>query len=324
MKTAFLILLLLCGGLVLWGVLATASATRRFPPTGIFVPVAGGRLHLRDIAPRDGAAVGPERTIVMLHGASCNLLALTLPLAGPLGERFRVIAIDRPGHGHSDRPGGRESAALTRQAALIAEAMAAAGAPRAIVLAHSFSGALALTLAMDHPERVAGLVLLSPVSHPWPGGIDWTYHAGSLPVIDALFSRLVLAPGAAFTMQAGVRAVFAPQVPPPDYVTKTALPLLLRPSEFMANAQDVAGLAAHVAERSGRYREIEAPTLIISGDADRIVYTDIHTASLARELKDVTAHVLPGVGHVPHHAATDFVVAEIEALSRRLEAGAKR
>ncbi len=324
MKTVVLILLLILGGLALWGALAAANVERRFPPTGIFVPVTGGRLHLRDIAPRADGVVGPERTIVMLHGASCNLLALTLPLAGPLGQRFRVIAIDRPGHGHSDRPGGRDSASITRQAALIAEAMAAAGAPRAIVLAHSFAGAVALTLAMDHPERVAGLVLLSPASHPWPGGIDWTYHAGSLPVIDGVFSRLLLAPGATLTMAAGVRSVFAPQEPPPDYVNKTALPLLLRPKEFMANAQDVAGLAAHVAERSKRYGTITAPTLVISGDADRIVYTEIHTASLARELPDVTAHVLPGVGHVPHHAATDFVVAEIEALSRRLEAGAAR
>ncbi len=129
MNTAILILLLVLGGLALWGALAAASASRRFPPTGIFVPVSGGRLHLRDIAPREGGTVGPERTIVMLHGASCNLLALTLPLAGPLGERFRVIAIDRPGHGHSDRPGGRESASIARQATLIAEAMEAAGAP---------------------------------------------------------------------------------------------------------------------------------------------------------------------------------------------------
>ncbi len=275
MRLALLLLLPLLGGLALWGALAAARATRRFPPTGIFVPVTGGRLHLRDFAPAGGGFIGPERTIVMLHGASCNLLALTLPLAGPLSQRFRVIAIDRPGHGHSDRPGGRDSASITRQAALIAEAMAAAGAPRAIILAHSFSGALALTLAMDHPERVAGLVLLSPVSHPWPGGIDWTYHAGSLPVIDGLFSRLMLAPGAAFTMQAGVRSVFAPQQPPPDYVNKTALPLLLRPQEFMANAQDVAGLADHVAERSKHYGTIQAPTLVISGDEDRIVYTSI-------------------------------------------------
>ncbi len=323
MRLALLLPFLLLAVLVLWGALAAARVARLYPPTGVFVPVTGGRLHLRDMAPRDGGPAAPERTIVMLHGASCNLLALTLPLAGPLAERFRVIAIDRPGHGHSDRPGGRDSASITRQAALIAEAMAAAGAPKAIVLAHSFSGALALTLAMDHPDRVAGLVLLSPVSHPWPGGIDWTYHAGSLPVIDQLFSRLLLAPGATLTMQAGVRGVFAPQEPPPDYVAKTALPLLLRPSEFMANAQDVAGLAAHVAERSGRYGTIRVPTLVISGDADRIVYTSIHTASLAKELPDVTVHVLPGVGHVPHHAATDFVVSEVEALSRRLEAAAK-
>lgn len=325
MKTFFLIFVLILGGLAIWGALAAASVERRFPPTGVFVPVTGGRLHLRDIAPREhsGESIPPERTIVMLHGASCNLLALTLPLAGPLGQRFRVIAIDRPGHGHSERPGGRDSASITQQAALIAEAMAAAGAPRAIVLAHSFAGAVALTLAMDHPERVAGLVLLSPASHPWPGGIDWTYHAGSIPVVDQLFSRLLLAPGATLTMEAGVKSVFAPQEPPPDYVNKTALPLLLRPQEYMANAQDVAGLYDHVLARSPGYRAIKAPTLVIAGNADKIVYTEIHTASLARELPDVTAHVLPGVGHTPHHAATDFVVSEIEALSRRVEAAGR-
>jgi pimeloyl-ACP methyl ester carboxylesterase len=315
MQTAFLIAILVVAALALWTLYTAAKAASRHPPTGIFLPVTGGRLHLRDMGPRDAP---PERTIVMLHGASCNLLALTLPLAGPLSKSFRVIAIDRPGHGHSDRPGGRAASSVTRQAALIAEGMAKAGAPRAIVLAHSFSGALGLTLALDHPERVAGLVLIGPVSHRWPGGITWYYHVGSWPVIGWIFSHLLPVPGAALTMQSGVNGVFAPQKPPPDYVEQTALPLLLRPANFMANAEDVAGLYAHVTERSQHYHRITSPAVVISGEDDRTVYTSIHTAALGRELPDVTVHVLKGVGHVPHHAATDFVVGEIEALAARL------
>jgi len=320
MQTALFIAALAAAVIALlaaWTAFVVAGVRRRFPPTGVFAPVADGRLHLRDMGPRGSP---PERTLVLLHGASCNLLALTLPLAAPLQERFRVLAFDRPGHGHSGRPGGRASASISRQAELIAEAMAAVDAPRAIVVAHSFSGALALTLAMDHPERVAGLVLLAPVSHPWPGGIAWHYHAGAWPVLGWLFARLMPVPGAALTMAAGVRGVFAPQEPPADYVEATALPLLLRPANFAANAQDVAGLSAHVAERSRRYGEIIAPTVVISGDADGVVATPIHTAALGRELPDIKVHVLEGVGHAPHHARTAFVVGEIEALSERVAA----
>jgi pimeloyl-ACP methyl ester carboxylesterase len=315
MQTAFLIAILVVAALALWTLYAAAKAASRHPPKGIFVPVTGGRLHLRDMGPRDAL---PERTIVMLHGASCNLLALTLPLAEPLSKNFRVIAVDRPGHGYSDRPGGRAASSVTQQAALIAEGMAAAGAPRAIILAHSFSGALGLTLALDHPQRVAGLALIGPVSHPWPGGITWYYHVGSWPVIGWIFSHLLPVPGAALTMQAGVNGVFAPQKPPPGYVETTALPLLLRPANFMANAEDVAGLYAHVTERSKHYHRIRAPAVVISGEDDRTVYTSIHTAALGRELQDVKVHVLKGVGHVPHHAQTDFVVGAIEALAARL------
>jgi pimeloyl-ACP methyl ester carboxylesterase len=321
MQTALLVILALVVFLAAWTQVVVAKAISRHAPTGIFVPVAGGRMHLRDIGPRDAP---PERTLVLLHGASCNLLALTLPLAGPLSTGFRVIAIDRPGHGHSERPGGRADASVTRQAALISETMLAAGVPKAIVVGHSWAGALATTLAMDHPERVAGLVLLAPVSHPWPGGITWYYHVGNWPVVGWIFSHLLPVPGAAMTMQAGVDSVFTPQASPPGYIEATALHLMLRPANFMANAEDVAGLLAHVRERAGRYGEIKAPAVIISGKQDGVVATWIHTEALRRELPTVTVHVLEGVGHTPHHAATDFVVGEIEALAVRVSAAVKK
>jgi pimeloyl-ACP methyl ester carboxylesterase len=316
MTKLFAVLALVVAGLVAWTWIVAARALSRHPPNGVFVQVAGGRLHARDMGPRDAPA---HRTIVMIHGASCNLMALTVPLAEPLvAAGFRVIAIDRPGHGHSDRPGGRADASPARQAALIAEAMAALGAPEAIVLAHSFAGAIGTTLAMDRPERVKGLLLIAPVTHPWPGGITWYYHPGSWPLVDLIFSNTLPVAGFAMTARAGIDGVFRPQPAPHDYIEATALRLMLRPHNFRANAQDVAGLAAHVAERAGRYGEIRQPTVVISGDADTVVLTSIHTAALSRELPDVKAVVLPGVGHVPHHADTVRVVAEARALSDRL------
>jgi pimeloyl-ACP methyl ester carboxylesterase len=161
-------------------------------------------------------------------------------------------------------------------------------------------------------------MLLGPATHPWPGGIAWYYHPGSWPVVDVLFSNTLPVAGFALTAKAGVDAVFAPQPAPGDYIEATELPLMLRPANFRANAQDVAGLLAHVKVWSGRYGEIRQPVTIISGDADTIVSTTIHTEALARQLPDVRKIVLSGVGHVPHHADTARVVAEVAELSARV------
>ena len=76
---------------------------RAHRPAGAFVPVAGGRLHVVDLAP-PRPSNGPP--VVLLHGASANLEDLRLALGTLLARAHRVILIDRPGHGYSDRPGG--------------------------------------------------------------------------------------------------------------------------------------------------------------------------------------------------------------------------
>jgi pimeloyl-ACP methyl ester carboxylesterase len=311
-------LLVVIAALAIWSFAVAARARRLNPPTGVFVDVTGGRLHLRDIGPRDAP---PERTLVLLHGASCNLLALTLPLADVLASRYRVIAIDRPGHGHSDRPGGRADADPARQAMLVAEALAALGIGKAIVVAHSLAGAMALTMAMDQREKVAGLCLIAPVSHPWPGGITWYYHPGSWPVVGPVFSRLLPVPGAALTMLAALDGVFAPQKPPEDYVKRTGLDLLLRPANFEANAQDVAALLDHVRRRAPLYGDITVPTTVVFGADDRVVWAEIHGEGLKRQVAGLRLVMLPGVGHTPHHADTARIVAEIELLSARVASG---
>jgi pimeloyl-ACP methyl ester carboxylesterase len=302
--------------LAIWTQIAVARIAAMHPPKGIFVPVAGGRIHLRDIGPRDAP---PERTLVFLHGASSNHLALTVPLAGRLEGRFRIIAIDRPGHGHSDRPGGRADASPAQQARAIQTVLAAMGIEKAIFVAHSLAGAIATSYAMDFPERLSGLVLLGPATHPWPGGIAWYYHPASHPVIGPLFSHVLPIAGAALSMEAAVAGVFSPQVPPADYIAKTALRLTLRPQSFQANAQDVSALLDHVQQRASRYSEIKVPTVVITGDQDLTVSPVIHTGQFAKAVVQARIVLLKGVGHVPHESDPERVVAEIQALSERIQ-----
>src|SRR3954471_17877548 len=150
-------------GLALAGLLLallTAAATIAiewiYPPAGRFVDVTGGRLHVLERGDPDAPVV------VLLHGSSGNLQDVNAALGAALSERFRVIMIDRPGHGWSDRPGGDDDASPARQAALIAQALEKCGVAPVILVGVSWSGALATSYALMFPERVAGLVLLAP------------------------------------------------------------------------------------------------------------------------------------------------------------------
>jgi pimeloyl-ACP methyl ester carboxylesterase len=303
--------------LFLGGALATFVITKaieaRYPPDGRFVAVAGGRLHVVETMPREGA---PEATVLLLHGASGSAAEPLSALGERLSRRFRVIAVDRPGSGWSDRVGGADAASPAVQARAIREVLGSLGVARAIVVGHSWSGALALNLALDHADLVAALVLLSPVSHPWPRAhISWYYKPTTFPVMGRLLTWTWITPAGLLLMQPTLATVFWPQVPPPDYLDRSRIPLVLRPRAFRANAEDVAGLYAFVAAESRRYGAIRAPTAIISGDADTIVWTNLHSRSLQREIPGARLVVLPGVGHMPHHAALDVVVGEIEAVA---------
>jgi pimeloyl-ACP methyl ester carboxylesterase len=307
---------LLLGALATW--LITRSIEARYPPEGRFVALDGGRLHYVEAGPADGTERG---TIVFLHGASGSHADPMLALGDRLSERYRVIALDRPGHGWSERIDGPAAALPARQAEIVRQALARLNVDRAVVVAHSWAGAVLPNLSLIDPELVAGALYLAPVTHPWPGGgIAWYHAPAARSWLGWLMTRTITTPTGALVLDAATRAVFAPQEPPAHYVERARVPLTLRPSAFRANSQDVAGLYAAVSAQQVRYPEIRVPTVIISGDADPIVWTDVHSRGLAWAVPGTRLIILPGVGHMPHHAAPDLVIAEIEVLAGRLVA----
>lgn len=302
------------------GLVATAAYTHyrsndiaeRFPPGGSFVEVGGVRLHYLDLGrEHDGPAV------VLVHGASSNLLDMRLSLGERLAERHRVIMFDRPGFGWSDAPTGPGTASPRIQADLIHEALDKLGVGRRIVVGHSWAGALVLAFALAHPEELDGVVALAPVSHPWPGGISWYYSLAATPVAGTVFVGTLMMPMAEALLASGVESVFGPQAPPRDYVRKAGIPLVLRPDAFRSNAGNVAALYDFVVEQSKHYGEIEVPVTIITGAEDTTVLPSIHSAALEREVPDVRLVMLDGVGHMPHYARPDVVIAEIDRIAER-------
>lgn len=284
------------------------------PPTGLFAQTEAGRIHVR----RRDPAGAPRADVVLLHGASGNGADVMEALGGRLaGRGFRVWAPDRPGHGWSER--GANMASPAAQARALRAALEGMGVRSAIVLGHSWSGALAEHFVLDHADWAEGAVLLSPVTHPWPGGIAWHYGAASLPTLGVGFAALVALPVGSVVLDAGIRGVFAPQTPPPDYAARTGAALVLRPSEFVANALDVAGLKAFVTAQAPREGEIARPVAIVAGDADAIVTTSIHSVVSAKAVPGATLRLLPGIGHAPHWAAPDAVLGAVEDVFARAQ-----
>ncbi len=291
---------------------------RAFPPVGAFVDIDGARIHYTTRVPQGT----PRATVLLLHGASGNQADLMQPLGDRLAALgFQVVAPDRPGHGWSRLSDGSPAASPPRQALLIRRAMEKIGVHRAIVVGHSWSGALAADFALDQPGFIEGLVLLSPVLYPWTTGIAWYYDPVTTPLVGPLFTHLLTLPIGLLSIDAGVAEVFAPQLPPPDFIARTGVELVLRPSEFTANAKDVSGLLAFVTAQASRIPEIRVPTAIVAGDGDHVVSPRIHAQHAAQDIPGATLTVLPGVGHSPHWAEPDAVVAAILSVAARIEAG---
>jgi pimeloyl-ACP methyl ester carboxylesterase len=287
---------------------------RAFPPQGRPVTVDGAVLNVVDLGPRE-AATPP---LLLLHGASSNLAAMRQPLGDLLAVKHRVILIDRPGHGHSGRERETDSTPAI-QARMIGEALDKLRIGPVIVVAHSWAGALATRMALDHPSRIAGLVLLAPVAYPWRGGVGWYNKVAAMPVIGPLLACTITLPLGLFMTGSGARRVFLPQAMPPDFVRSTGTPLLLRPREFLANARDLVTLKAAVAEQAPCYGKIRMAVTIISGEVDKTVSTPIHSRPLAAAVAGAKLIVLPGMGHMIQNAVPDLVVSEIEAISGRIE-----
>jgi pimeloyl-ACP methyl ester carboxylesterase len=137
------------------------------------------------LEPRDLGALryhvgGSGEPLLLLHGLGGSV-ANWVELIPDLVERFRVIAVNFPGHAGSGRlPRG---AGIGDFAAAAADVLEAEQAEPALVVGHSFGGQVALRLAHARPELVRGLLLASPA------GITTTTRGARLTVVASTVIR---------------------------------------------------------------------------------------------------------------------------------------
>ncbi|EIE50675.1 alpha/beta hydrolase [Salipiger aestuarii] len=283
------------------------DAAPKYPPQGRFLTVNGHRVHYVE--------KGSGPALVLIHGASGSLRDWTFGAVDRLARRYRVIAFDRPGLGYTPRI-DRDGASIFEQADLFVAAAAQLDAPRPIVLGHSYGGAVALAWAVEHPDAVSGLVLVSAASQTWDTGLPLFYRVTSGP-LGALANPAIAALAGQDRVQQAIASVFAPQPVPPGYAAHIGAELALRPDSLRENALQRAALKSGIARMVPRYPTMDVPVELLHGDADSTVGLQIHSVPTARQIPGANLVVLPGVGHAAQHVAAAQMDAAIDRVARR-------
>ena len=292
---------------------AARRAEARTPPLGIFVDVDGVRLHYVD------RGEGP--VVVLLHGN--GVLLQDFVASGVLdlaAEDHRVLAFDRPGFGYSDRPRSTVWSPAA-QADLIVRALRQIGVGRAVVVGHSWGTLVALSMALDHPDAVAGLVLMSGYYH---GTARPDVVSGSLPgvpVIGDVMANTVSPRLGALTGPLAVRASFAPASVPAKFAAFPAA-MALRPGQIRATGADTAMMVPAAIGLSRRYGELALPVVVMAGAGDLIAHKDRHAERLVEDIAGAELRVIPSQGHLFHYAVPEQVVAAIDTVIARADRSA--
>jgi pimeloyl-ACP methyl ester carboxylesterase len=209
---------------------------------------------------------------------------------------------------------------LDVQARIAAGVIGALELTRPIIIAHSYGGAVALRLALDHGDRIGGLVLLAPVAYGWPGGVSWHLHWSANPMIGGLFNHMLTRPFVTEAARSGTVAAFAPSAMPDGYIERAGVMRAVRPAAMHANARDLTNLKNEVIAQQDRYAALPMPVAILVGDCDTVVSPSIHALKLAQRLPNARIEVLSGVGHLPHEASPEALLKLVDWVRAQIQA----
>lgn len=287
----------------------TRQVEREHPAEGRFVEVDGVRLHYIE------RGTGP--VLVLLHGN--GVYSSDYAASGLLeraAEQYRVIAFDRPGYGYSERPRGTVWTPQN-QARLLHHALQEIGVDSAIVVGHSWGTLVALAMALDVPDFVRGVVLLSGYYYPSLRLDVPLLSSPAIPVLGDLMRYTVSPLLSRLMWPAMAKNMFAPLRVPQSF---RSLPvwMMLRPKQLRASAAESALMVPSAMMLAKRYPELKVPATIIAGTRDRIADFGHNAERLHERIEHSELQLEPGVGHMTHYADPDKVMAAVDALAAQV------
>lgn len=292
-------------------------------------PAGRAGLAAREVALPDGErvrvvtshpAAGPPPDalpVLFLHGWGCSAFSWHRTLEPVAAAGHPVFAPDLRGHGWSDKPLAHAAYTLDAMVDWARGLLDALALGRALVVAHSMGGAIALRLAQREPARVAGLVLAAPVGFGAVARTRWL-RALTPALVAPLLPRLATRALVAVGLRMGYGTVGTPGERDVDeYWAPTADPRFARAMWHLSHAFDWGP------EDAGALAALGVPVHALFGGRDDLIRADLAAPLLAR-LADAQIEVVPGAGHViPEETPERFVAAVLGAATRAATADAR-
>ena len=294
-------------GLVIFTAITARRVENALPPRGQFLEIAGARIHYLD--------KGSGPAIVILHGLGGQMGNFTYALLDHLTDEFRVILMDRPGSGYSTRAPGA-TGRLTEQAAIVAEFIRKLGLERPLLVGHSLGGAIALAVALDHPEAVKGLALVAPLTHV-PQHVPAPFRAMDIKsdYLRWFVAWTVATPVGIRRGKAILDAIFSPDPAPEDFPIRAGGILGLRPRSFFNTSSDMRAVNLDLSAMVERYTSLRVPVRILYGTSDEVLSHQKHGEAMKAKSSMVSLELVPG-GHMLPITAPDVTATFIKAAAR--------
>jgi len=227
-----------------------------------------------------------RKTLILVHGAGGDHLSWPTQLRRLSG--YRVYTPDLPGHGKSRGHGLQRVSAYGE---VVLEWMRALKLPKVILGGHSMGGAIAMWIAVNHPEMLHGLVLMNT--------------GAKLPVNLSLIEELATQVGFPTAVDNITRWSFSPKIEPALVENIKKQMLKLRPSVVAGDFR-----ACDLLDMSGELDQIKVPTMIMVGDEDKM--TPIRFAEeLAEGIPGSKLEVVKASGHMMAIEQPDVVTKKV-------------
>lgn len=288
-----------------------AQAEAAVPPIGRILNISTGQLHYTDTG-------GDGRPVILIHGLGGQLRSLTMTLDDPLSQDFRVIAIDRPGMGYSDRAESA-SARIDDQAGYVEELIDALGLEKPILMGHSLGGAISCATALRAPDKVGGLALIAPLLRPSEMQANSFAALGvTNPTLRRFIANTVAVPTSAKNADLTRTEIFGPEPIPEGYTVKGGGLLSLRPRSFLNTSRDYCAVGEVIVNQWKRYDEITCPVRVLYGTEDRILDHRKQGVEMAETYPHFQLELIEGAGHMLPLTQVEKTVETIRAVDQAI------
>jgi pimeloyl-ACP methyl ester carboxylesterase len=265
-------------------------------------------------APIGYAQAGSGPDVLLIHGALTNAADMVIALFPTLTERYRVTAFDRPGHGASGRVG--QTGSPWRQAELLHAAARGLGIERAVVVGHSFGGAVALSYALQYPEEVTGVIALGPIAFPEMRLEYLLFGPRAMPVAGKVLAMAAGATSDPVLLPLLWRAMFLPQEMPEKFRLAFPFDQAGHPDHTRSTGEDTLMMGPGLARSALNYPLCKTPVRVMVGTEDKVVNPGVHGRPLSWILPRGELEQLDGLGHMIHHFAQDRILHAVDDLAR--------